>query len=181
MELGVGESDNTNSTVTTQAAFRVVQNGMAVASAVVSSASAGISWAGNTPAWTLGIDIGRCSVGHSGANTTSAYASSTTDTVTATVGFNEYQVIAVASLAPSGYCEGVFSADLLADDRKEIGIAYDMEPPLIRSRSLAPPPTPTTPSRSRWIPETAISVVPQPESCSTTPAATMACACKRIM
>ena len=45
--------------------------------------------------------MGRCSVGHSIGNTTSAYVATGMDAPTATSGWDEYQVLAVVSLAPS--------------------------------------------------------------------------------
>ena len=108
-------------------AFTVAQGGMSVATAAsgqdgnFSDASWGAGWVEGAdqidgiPAMTMGT-----------ANTSSAYGAAGTDTATATyVSGANRQVIVAASLNPTpGLCEGVSSADYLADNRREIGIAY---------------------------------------------------------
>ena len=103
LDTEFGDADNTTATVSTQASFTVAPGGMAVASATSSSGNPNFfDWSGNTPAWTEGVDIDRCSFNSSTANTSIAYAAgNTTDSVSVVVGWAiDYEVITAMSLNP---------------------------------------------------------------------------------
>ena len=108
VDTAFGDQDDSTATVTS-GSFNVEAGGMAVASHAWANSDPS-DWIGNSPTWTEGMEIVRSSVGTSGANTTSAYISTTTDTVFANADYavGSFQVVAVASLRPAS------SADLVA-------------------------------------------------------------------
>ena len=110
-------------TVATQAAFRVVQDGSAAAWAL-----SGNSGSYDDTQWGSGwfeandFPFGSATLASAGK----FLAASGTEIGTATfVSGANYQVMIAIGMAPTGSCEGVYSADLRADGRKEVGIAYN--------------------------------------------------------
>jgi len=101
VDTAVGQQDDSTATVTS-GVFNVEQRGMAIASHVWANSDPS-DWSLNTPGWTKGVEIARGNFGSSAGNTTSSYASTTTDTlsVDAAYAIGSFQVLAVASLRPA--------------------------------------------------------------------------------